>query len=90
MKNLIKMMLALTLITSTAFANNGENGTMDKLTNDSAFEHTSLLFNEATADDSDAGEALLSGIVTIPAVIIESVVWIIVLPFNAIKTGMED
>jgi len=90
MKNLIKVMLALTLITSTVFANNGENGVMDKLTNDSAFEHTSLLFNEATADDSYAGEALLSGIVTIPAVIVESVVWIIILPLNAISMAVED
>ena len=90
MKNISKILLALVLISASAFANNGENGTMDKLTNDSAFENTAELFNRATSDESDSGAALLSGIVTIPAAAVESIIWVVVLPFNAIKIGMED
>jgi len=90
MKNLLKIVLALALISATAFANNGENGTMDKLTNDEAFANTSALFKEATSDTTDPAASLLAGIVTVPSAVVESVIWIVVLPFNAIKTGMED
>ena len=90
MKILLKIVLALGLITGTAFANNGENGTKDKLTNDSAFTNTSALFNEATSDTTDSFASLIAGVVTIPAAAVESIIWVCVLPFNAIKTGMED
>jgi hypothetical protein len=90
MKNLFKIMLALMLVTASAFAKNGQNGVMDKLTNDSAFSGTEALFHGATADDSDAGEALLSGVCLVPAVVVESVIWVVVLPLNAVKMGMED
>ena len=90
MKNLLKIVLTLGLIVGTAFADNGENGTMDKLTNDSAFSNTEVLFAEATSDTTDSFASLLAGIATVPAAAIESVIWICVLPFNAIKTGMED
>ncbi len=90
MKNLFKIMLALALISGSAFANNGEDGTMDKLTNDSAFSQTEIFFDKATGDKSEAITALLSGILIAPVAVIESVVWLVVLPFNAIKTGTED
>ena len=90
MKNLLKIVLTLGLMAGSAFANNGENGTMDKLTNDSAFNNTSALFAEATSDTTDSFASLLAGIVTVPAAAVESVIWVCVLPFNAIKTGMED
>jgi len=90
MKNLLKIFLTLSLMSATIFANNGENGTMDKLTNDTAFANTESLFNEATSDESDSTAALVAGIVTIPAAVIESVIWVVVLPFNAIKMGMQD
>jgi len=90
MKNLLKIVLTLGLMTATAFADEGKNGTMDKLTNDSAFDSTTTLFNQATSDESDSGAALLAGIVTVPSAVVESIIWVAVLPFNAIKTGIED
>ena len=90
MKNLLKIFLTLSLLTGTAFANNGENGTMDKLTNDNAFANTEALFNQATSDESDSTAALVAGIITIPAAVIESVIWVVILPFNAIKMGTKD
>jgi len=90
MKTSIKIILALTLITSSVFASNSERGTMDKLTNDNAFGNTSTLFSQATSDTSDSAAALLAGVVTVPSAAVESIIWVCVLPFNAIKTGMED
>jgi len=90
MKNLFKLFLIMNLLVGTIYADNGQNGTMDKLTNDSAFSNTSTLFNEATSDSSDSAASILAGVATIPAAAIESIIWLVVLPFNAIKLGIED
>jgi hypothetical protein len=87
MKRLVNVVLALSLMASSAYA---EKTVMDRLTNDSAFDQTSILFDTATCDKSDAAETLGSSILVVPAVIIESIIWVGVLPFNAIKLGMED
>ncbi|MCW8895212.1 MAG: hypothetical protein OQK48_07030 [Sulfurimonas sp.] len=87
MKKLAGIALALSLIVSSAFA---EKSVMDKLTNDSAFDQTSMFFNLATADDLDSRESYVNGLVVIPVAIIESAIWVTVLPFNAIKLGMQD
>ncbi|MCW9068275.1 MAG: hypothetical protein OQJ82_07570, partial [Sulfurimonas sp.] len=86
MKKLAGIALALSLIVSSAFA---EKSVMDKLTNDSAFDQTSMFFNLATADDLDSRESYVNGLVVIPVAIIESAIWVTVLPFNAIKLGMQ-
>jgi len=72
---------------TSAFA---EKSVMDKLTNDSAFENTGELFDRATASSTSTGGALISGIVTIPSAIFESVIWVLILPFNAIAMGFDD
>lgn len=90
MKNLIKIMLALTLITSTVFADNGENGVMDKLTGDNAFESTKLLFNETVSDETTSTGAYFYGIATVPTAVIESVIWLTRVPFHIIKIAVED
>ena len=90
MKNLLKIVLTLGLMAGSAFANNGENGTMDKLTNDNAFGNTTALYKEAISNTNDSRYSLSGALISIPSAIVEGAIWIVVLPFNAIKIGMED
>ena len=87
MKRLVGIVLALSLMISSVFA---EETTMEKLTNDNAFERTSLFFNTATSNNGEPGEAFAYAIFVAPVAIIESIVWTVVLPFNAIKLKMEE
>ena len=105
MKNLLHIILAMTLLVSTAsFANETvavettaetvqkkkEKSTMDELTNDSAFEYTENLFAHTTGDNTSSGGSLLYGITTIPVAVVESVIWVFVLPFNGIAMAFDD
>lgn len=87
MKKIVGIFLAFSLFASSAFA---EKTVMDKLTNDSAFEQTAVFFNNATSDSNDAAEVFGHAILVAPVAVAESIIWVVVLPFNAIKLGMED
>ena len=87
MKKLLGIVLILSLITSSAFA---KKAVMDELTNDSAFDQTAIFFDATTADESDSSEALINAIFVAPVAVIESAIWVVVLPFNAIKRKIED
>ncbi len=102
MKNLIYIILTISLLLSTtAFANEtteavetkeqvGKKSVMDELTNDSAFEYTEELFDQTTNDNTSSDGSLLYGIAVVPVVVVESVIWILVAPFNAIGMAFDD
>ncbi len=105
MKNILYIILAITLfVGTTSFASEAavvtpvektvqekkEKSTMDELTNDSAFEYTENLFAHTTGDNTSSGGSLLYGITTIPVAVVESVIWVFVLPFNGIAMAFDD